>query len=637
MFKTCLFLLNLLVVLAGPAAGQWKVLPPTDERRDLPGEIPADARDIKPGDEWPRDNKFRWLAADLVIPRRIGDKPAADQPVGLQINCGDGGEVYVDGRLQGRYDNDHPALVLVTEAARPGDRVRVAVQVYGQVQGGDRFGEADWVLIDPRRVRDRLELRVSPAKVGAPVPAGIAGLSQGGRLADYNDDTARKLKEGGFRWFRMDNVLTNALKRSDDGAAAYDWTDLDRRVEFIVGKMGAEPILAVSYMPEILDAVPDPERHSAPKDYAWWEDLCYRAARRCLERGHRVPWWEVWNEVNSGWLKPGPEDKGDQPFKGIYRQALDGEDGDPETVRRFEAYCKLYRATARGVLRADPRAAIGGPALASGPFESRQFGHCANGKGFARGLMLWCQKERLPLDFISWHEYFHPAEVMVREANAFREYLSAFPDLSRSVRSFMITEWNEAWWADRPQDHEIGAAYCADCIVRAFIPAGIDRPCFFYVKQNDMNFRGDYSLLMADNVPKAVYNVLKMFNGLSGRWVELAGGDGEVCGVAAWDEARARLAVVLVNFQYRHNLRRHVRLRIDRLPQALAGGTWREYLVDATHSNIWNDPKHPEKAELTRTADGVLTGHAFTLDRTLGPHSVTLLELSPDGRTPRKD
>ena len=28
------------------------------------------------------------------------------------VSCGDGGEVYVAGELQSRYDNDHPALVL---------------------------------------------------------------------------------------------------------------------------------------------------------------------------------------------------------------------------------------------------------------------------------------------------------------------------------------------------------------------------------------------------------------------------------------------------------------------------------------------------------------------------------------------
>lgn len=629
---TRLLLLMTMLTWTVSAAAEWRVLPPHDQREPLPATVPADAKPIKPGDDWPKDNKFRWVMAELSIPETIDGKATKDQSVGMQINCGDGGEVYVDGRLQTRYDNDHPALVLISEKARPGDKVRVAVQVYGQVQGGDKFGEANWVIIESRRITERLTCRVDPTKVRGPVPDGIAGLSQGGGLADYNDDTAARLREAGFRWFRMDNILTSVVKKTDSGELTYDWADFDRRVDFIAGKMGADTIFAVSYMPQVFDAVPNDDRQSAPRDYALWEDLCYRAAKRCIERGKRVPFWEVWNEVNSGWLKPGPEDKGSPPFPEIYRKALGAEPKDLETVRRFEAYCKLYQATARGVRRADPKAAVGGPALASGPFESEQFGHCVNGKGFARGLMLWCQQEKLPLDFVSWHEYFHPADVIAGQAKAFREYLADFPELKRSVRSFMLTEWNEAWWADRPQDHELGAAYCADCIVRAFIPAGIDRPCFFYVKQNDMNFRGDYSLLMADNVPKASYNVLKIFNNLSGQWVEFAGGDGEVCGVAAWDEPRGRLAMVLVNFQYRHNLRRPVRLQVDSLPRSLTGGTWREWTVDATHSNIWNDPGRREKAELTETAKGELK-QGWMWEKTLEPNSVTLVELTANRRS----
>jgi hypothetical protein len=87
--------------------------------------------------------------------------------------------------------------------------------------------------------------------------------------------------------------------------------------------MKADPIFAVSYMPLPFDAVRNDDRQSAPKDYSLWEDLCYRAAKRCVDRNRRIPFWEVWNEVNSGWLKPGPDDKGDQPFKDIYKQALD--------------------------------------------------------------------------------------------------------------------------------------------------------------------------------------------------------------------------------------------------------------------------------------------------------------------------
>lgn len=616
-------------LLHAPAPASWKVLPPTGERSDLPSVVPPEAKEIEVADDWPQDDRFRWLIGQLQIPGHIDDQPAAGKVVGMRINCGDGGAVYVNGEFQCRYDNDHPALVLVSEKAVPRTPVRIAVQVYGRVQGGDKFDEAAWVIIDSKRALERLSITVNAARPGEPVPEGIVGLSQGGGLADYEDATAAKLKEGGFKWFRMDNVFTNILKKPDSNSPGgpefiYHWEDFDKRLDFIVKKMGADPIFAVSYMPQVLDAVENHDRQSAPREYGIWEELCYQAARRAIERGVRVPFWEVWNEVNTGWLKPGPNDTGTPEFRRLYETALGESGADQETVRRFEAYCKLYRATARGVRRADPQAQVGGPALASGPFENSEYGFCANGRGFARGLMAWCEQEDLPLDFVSWHEYFHPADIIAGQADAFRAYLKDYPKVQRQVKSFMLTEWSEAWWHNRPQDHEVGSAYCADGVIRAFLPKGIDRPCFFYVKQNDMNFRGDWSMIMQDNIPKPTYNMAKIFNGLSGRWLAVEGGDNEVSAIAAWDAQATRLAVVLVNFSYRHNLRRHVQLTLDRLPAELAGGRYVRWTIDGQHSNVWNDRDH---AELEQTQTGRIKGREFVLDATLEANSVTLLEL----------
>lgn len=612
--------------LAGALAtsAQWHVLSPSDQRQAQPPKEFSGGTPLRLGDPCPDDRRFRWLVAELEIPATINNEPTTGAVVGLQVNCGDGGEVYVNDVLQARFDNDHPALAVLSESAVPGAKVRVAIQVYAHVQGGDRFDQANWVIIESKRARAPLSLTVDASRPAGEVPNGIVGLSQGGGMADYEEATARKLKDGGFKWFRMDNILTGVLKTGQGTNLVYDWTDFDRRVDFITA-IGADPILAVSYMPQVLDAVPNNDRQSAPRDYSAWEELCFQAAQHSLRRGKRIPFWEVWNEVNTGWLKPGPEDTGSGAFKEVYDTALGKEEKNHEVVRRFEAYCKLYRATVRGILRADPQAELGGPALASGPFENSDCGHCQHGKGFARGLILWCRQERLPLDFVSWHEYFQPPETIIKQADAFRAYLADIPELKRTVTSFMITEWNEAWWADRPQDHELGAAWCANSITRAFLPARIDRPCFFYVKQGDMGFRGDYSLLMQNNLPKASYNVAKIFNSLRGNWLPISGTDDDVSAIAAWDAKQARLAVVLVNFRDRYALRRPVQLRLDALPEVLKPGCWRESVVDATHGNAWNDLA---EAELAVQRSGDTRGVPFLWEHTLQPNSVTLLELT---------
>ncbi|HWB05189.1 MAG TPA: hypothetical protein VG796_19310 [Verrucomicrobiales bacterium] len=615
------FLLGMVSVL--PAA--WQVNRPHDQRQNRPPSKLSEPKEIKPGDAWPNDEKFRWLRGDIEIPEMIEGKPAGGRAVGMRFSCGDGGEVWMDGKVQTRFDNDHPSLVLLTPNAAPGARVQVDVQVYGKVQGGDRFGEAKLVLIDAARATGTLSVSVDAAQPAGPVPNGLIGLSQGGGMADYDDSTAAILKEGGFKWFRMDNVFTPVLKKDGKGGITYDWKDFDRRIDFI-SKIGAEAILAASYMPQVLDAVPDNERHSAPRDYGAWEELCYQAAKRCMDRGKRVAFWEVWNEANSGWIKPGPEDTGSDVFEKIYNEAIGKEERNHEIVRRFEAYCKTYGATARGVRRADPAARVGGPALASGPFEQSERGHCNHGRGFARGLMAWCHQEKLPLDFVSWHEYLQGADVFIAEAAEFRNGLKGFPELERTVQSFMVTEWNEAWWADRPQDHEVGAAWAANTVTRAFIPHRIDRPCFFYVKQGDQNFRGDYAMLLKDNTPKAAYNMCKVFNSLSGQWLKVSGADGEVSCVAAWDAAKKRLAVVMVNFADRYGLARNVKLTVPKLPTDLAGATWREWTIDATHSNAWNDMK---TAVLTKTRSEPVSGDSLTWSAVLPANSVTVVEVTP--------
>ena len=258
-------LLAFILCLAPHCRADWQVLTAGDQRQARPPKKISNATPIKPGDRWPTDNKFRWLIGELEIPPVIGKESAAGKSVGLQLSVGDGGEVWIDGELQCRFDNDHPALVVIATNAKTGATVRVDIQVYGKVQGGDK-------------------------------------------------------------WFRMDNVFTGALKKDKaTGELTNDWRDLDKRVDFIRA-IGADPILCVSYMPQVLDAVPNGERQSAPKDYGAWEELCFQAAKHCLDRDRRVPFWEVWNEVNTGWLKPGPDDTGSDAFRNLYTQALGRED-----------------------------------------------------------------------------------------------------------------------------------------------------------------------------------------------------------------------------------------------------------------------------------------------------------------------
>ncbi len=98
----------------------WVVNRPHDGRQTKPPSTYAEGKEIKPGDVWPNDDKFRWMRGELEIPATIDGKQAEGECVGLRLNCGDGGEVFVDGRIVSRFDNDHPALLILTREAKAG-------------------------------------------------------------------------------------------------------------------------------------------------------------------------------------------------------------------------------------------------------------------------------------------------------------------------------------------------------------------------------------------------------------------------------------------------------------------------------------------------------------------------------------
>ena len=138
------------------------------------------------------------------------------------------------------------------------------------------------------------------------------------------------------------------------------------------------------------------------------------------------------------------------------------------------------------------------------------------------------------------------------------------------------------------------------------------------------NFRGDFSLLMRDNVPKASFNMLKIFNSLSGRYLRVCGTDDDISAVAAWDAEKGRLAIIVVNYRDRYGLRRDVEVQVNELPKVLIGGEWREWIVDATHANVWHDRR---RAELEATGGGKIDGHVFTVRCSPLANSITLFEV----------
>ena len=123
------------------------------------------------------------------------------------------------------------------------------------------------------------------------------------------------------------------------------------------------------------------------------------------ERRFEVAAWEVGNEPDIG-------ESG----------------GTPQFFRNAEDYNRFYTRTVTGLLRGDPNAQVGGPAVASAD------------SFLVEGLIAHCATQGVPLHFLSWHLYSDSPDAHAGNIAKQRARLARFPQL-KCVKLF-ISEWN---------------------------------------------------------------------------------------------------------------------------------------------------------------------------------------------------
>lgn len=226
-------------------------------------------------------------------------------------------------------------------------------------------------------------------------------LGQGGLSAhpmiDAHVDALRQLHPQTIRLFVQEYYdLYPASGR-------YHWESLDRALDTIVAT-GARPVLCLCFKPKALFGRID-ERTVHPSDYQAWEDLIARLVRHVnVERKYGVEYWEVGNEPDIG-------EAGGAPY--LF---------DPDD------YVRYYTHTTAAILRADPKAKVGGPALAG--YKSL----------IGDALLKHCAAGRAPLHFFSWHIYDGDPAVFRRSIRDVKAKIAAYPTL-RHVETH-LDEWN---------------------------------------------------------------------------------------------------------------------------------------------------------------------------------------------------
>jgi hypothetical protein len=224
---------------------------------------------------------------------------------------------------------------------------------------------------------------------------GQGGLSQQPMIDDHLP-ALRQLHPKSIRFFIQEyfNLYPDHGK--------YNWKILDKTLDAIVAT-GARPIPDICFKPAVLFPKLD-QNIVVPSNQKEWDELVYQLVKHCKEKKYGIEYWELGNEGDIGEI-------GGCPY--LY------------TPTNFLPF---YKHTSDAILRADPKAKVGGPALSG---YTRAIGD---------SLMAYCARGNAPLDFFSWHNYEdNPANVQKAIRNV-KERLAKYPSLKNTET--MITEWN---------------------------------------------------------------------------------------------------------------------------------------------------------------------------------------------------
>jgi hypothetical protein len=275
-----------------------------------------------------------------------------------------------------------------------------------------------------------------PDRLG-PMQMGHMALGQGG-LSDetmWGDRVAeiRALHPKLIRLFVQEyfNLLPEAGR--------YHFETLDRSVDAILSA-GAKPLLCLCFKPRLLFPQVDQDIVE-PRDYDAWEKLIEALVKHYRDRKAGIQYWEIANEPDIG------------------------EDGGCPYRFKPQNYVRYYQHTAAAVLRADPSAHVGGPALASS--------HSA----LLPALLGFCETNSVPLHFVSWHIYSSDPNAICGTVDYVHSLLQKHPLLKVET---ILDEWNMDLM-DPPRDPRFQPAFICETTWQ-MKEAHLDYSCYYHIR-----------------------------------------------------------------------------------------------------------------------------------------------------------
>jgi hypothetical protein len=225
----------------------------------------------------------------------------------------------------------------------------------------------------------------------------------------------------------------------------YQFEALDRSVNTIL-KAGSKPLMCICFKPRLLFPAINQDVVE-PNDYPEWERLVAHLVKHYRDRKAGIRFWEVANEPDIG-------ESGGCPY-------------------RFQPdnYVRYYRHTASAILREDPDAQVGGPALANVRSP------------LLPAFLKACEKEKIPAHFVSWHIYSSDPPRVRGTIEYVKELLKGHPGLKPQT---ILDEWNMDL-TNPPLDPRFQPCYVLETTWQ-MKEAGLDWSCYYHIRDYHVRF-----------------------------------------------------------------------------------------------------------------------------------------------------
>ncbi len=444
--------------------------------------------------------------------------------------------------------------------------------------------------------------------------------------ADWQMQLKRCHDELGFESVRFHGLLSAPMDTliCQNNRLLYSFFNIDQIFDFLLS-IGVRPFIELGFMPQTLASGSDTVFHyqsnvTPPKVFKEWGELMRRLAVHWVERygAEEVRKWhfEVWNEPN---------------LKNFWSGSQ-------------QEYFELYRHTVEAIKSVDAQLQVGGPATAANAWIPE--------------FLEFCEKNNLPVDFVSTHHYPTDAFGLPgddTETQLSKSRRSVLREQAQNAKSqakgkpLFYTEWSSS---SNPRDELHDRPYAAAFITKTIMEArGLVEGYGYWTfsdifQENYMPsepFQGGFGLLNLQGIAKPTYRAYQLLHNLGDEILVM---DGLHETVDAWATRRGEtIAVLLSNTA----LPRHL-IETEQLALQLTGATEPSAVfierIDEEHANarrLWETmgrPTYPDKTQLERLHAASVVGiqslawkyenEIIEIEFPLPPHAVALVTVEFD-------